>query len=148
PGALLLSLCALACGLRLSCLFQPMRYAESLTYVWYAARPLYLLLCKYDFPNNHIFHSLCVKACCGVFGDARWAVRLPALGAGLFLVAATYAVARALGGRRAAMLSACLVACSSVLIEYSTNARGYSMVALLFLLMLGLACWLLGHRSL
>ncbi len=148
PVVAWLSLATLAAlGLRLVFLFQPMRYDESFTYSEYASGPIYLLLCKYNYPNNHVFHSLCVHLCCRAFGGEPWAIRLPALTAGLLLVPACYAAGRALFDRRAALLGAGLAACWSLLIEYSTNARGYALVALVFLLMLATGRLLLRQRT-
>jgi hypothetical protein len=147
-GLALLAIVALAAGLRLAFLGQPMRYDEAFTYAEYASRPVYVILSKYDFPNNHVFHSLCVHAVCGVLGDAPWAVRLPAFLAGLFVIPATYAAARALYDRPTALFSAALTAGSSILIEYSTNARGYTMITLFFLLLVRLGCSLLGQPRL
>jgi dolichyl-phosphate-mannose-protein mannosyltransferase len=137
-GALLL---ATGIGLlvRLNFLFQPMRYDESVTYVHYASRPWYVALTTYTAPNNHVFHSLLVHVSTSIFGSAPWAIRLPALLAGVLLVPASYLTARLLYGRRAALLGAGLVASSSALVEYSTNARGYTILALIFLLLLALA---------
>jgi hypothetical protein len=144
----LLALVGLAAGLRFAFLGQPMRYDEAFTYAEYASRPVYVLVSKYDFPNNHIFHSLCVHTVCRLLGDAPWAVRLPAFLAGLLLVPAVYAAARALFDRPTALLSAALVAGSSALIEYSTNARGYTLVALCFLLLIRLGSSLLQRPNL
>jgi len=124
---------------RLDFLFQPMRYDESVTYVHYASRPWYIALTTYTAPNNHVFHSLLVHLSTVVFGGAPWAIRLPAFTAGLLLVPASYITARTLFGRNAALLTAGLVASSSVLIEYSTNARGYTLLTLDFVLLLALA---------
>jgi hypothetical protein len=145
---ILLAIVVLGAGLRLAFLSQPMRYDEAFTYTEYASRPVYVILSKYDLPNNHVFHSLCVHAACGLFGDAPWAVRLPAFLAGLFVIPATYAAARALYDRPTALLSASLVAGSSILIEYSTNARGYTLITLCFLLLVRLGCALLERPSL
>jgi hypothetical protein len=144
----LLAIVALAAGLRLSFLGQPMRYDEAFTHAEYASRPVYVIVSKYDLPNNHVFHSLCVHAVCAVLGDAPWAVRLPAFLAGLLVIPTTYAAARALYDRPTALLSASLVAGSSILIEYSTNARGYTMITLCFLLLIRLGCALLERPSL
>ena len=127
---------------RLDFLFQPMRYDESGTFIHYASKPLYVGLTSYTAPNNHLFHTLLVHISYLMFGNEPWAIRLPALVAGVLLVPATYVAARALYGRHAALLAAALVASSSVLIEYSTNARGYTLVALLFVLLLALATYL------
>jgi hypothetical protein len=139
-AAALLAVVALAAALRLAFLSQPMRYDEAFTYAEYASRPLHVVVSKYDYPNNHVFHSLCVHAACALLGDSPWAIRLPAFLAGVLVVPACYAAARALYGRPAALLSACLAAGSSVLIEYSTNARGYALITLLFLLLIRLGC--------
>jgi hypothetical protein len=124
---------------RLEFLFQPMRYDESVTYIHYASRPWYIALTTYTAPNNHVFHSLLVHVSTTLFGGAPWAVRLPAFLAGVLLVPATYVAARAFYGKHAALVAAGLVASSSVLVEYSTNARGYTLVALCFVLLLALA---------
>jgi hypothetical protein len=144
----LLVLIALAAGLRLAFLGQPIRYDEAFTHAEYAGRPLYVLVSKYDLPNNHVFHSLCVHVACGLLGDAPWAIRLPAFLAGLLMVPAAYAAARALYDRPTGLLCAALVAGSSILVEYSTNARGYTLLALFFLLLIRLGCSLQGRKNL
>ena len=115
---------------RLDFLFQPMRYDESVTYVHYASRPFYIGATTYTAPNNHVLHTLLVHVSTALFGGAPWAIRLPAFLAGVLLVPASYVAARLLYGRVAALLAVALVATSSTLIEYSTNARGYTLVAL------------------
>ena len=137
--AVLGSLALLALLLRLEYLTQPMRYDESTTYVHYASQPWYIALTTYTAPNNHVFHSVLVHLSTAVLGGEPWAIRLPALVAGVLLVPATYVAARALYGRDAALVAAGLVAGSSVLVEYSTNARGYTLAALVFVLLLALA---------
>ena len=132
-------LTATALAVRLSFLFQPMRYDESVTYVHYASRPWYIALTNYTAPNNHVFHSLLAHVSTLVFGGAPWAIRLPALVAGVLLVPASYVAGRAFYGRTAALLTASLVASSSMLIEYSTNARGYTLLALIFMTLLALS---------
>jgi dolichyl-phosphate-mannose-protein mannosyltransferase len=135
---------------RLEFLFQPMRYDESVTYVHYASQPWYIPLTTYTAPNNHVFHSLLVHLSTVVFGSDPWAIRLPAFVAGILLVPASYVAGRALYGKHAALVGAALVAGSSVIVEYSTNARGYTLVALVFVLLLALATrlstsWSLGE---
>jgi dolichyl-phosphate-mannose-protein mannosyltransferase len=128
---------------RLEFLFQPMRYDESVTYVHYASRPWYIALTTYTAPNNHVLHSELVHLTTAVLGGAEWAIRLPALVAGILLVPATYVAGRALYGRHAGLVGAGLVAASSLLVEYSTNARGYTLLALCFGLLLALGTRLL-----
>lgn len=124
---------------RLAFLDQPMRYDEAFTYIRYASKPLGIALADYSSPNNHLLHSFLVHIVSLCLGHDPWALRLPALVAGLLLVPTTYLVARLLYDAPAALLAGALVAASSPLIEYSTNARGYTLVVLLFLLSLVLA---------
>jgi hypothetical protein len=133
-GAILLA----AVLVRVEFLFQPMRYDEAGTYVHYASQPLYIGLTTYTAPNNHLLNTFLVHVSTAIFGDEPWAIRLPAFLAGILLVPATYLAGRLLYGRAAALLAAGLVAASSVLVEYSTNARGYTLVALAFALLLAL----------
>jgi hypothetical protein len=130
---------AVAIAVRLDFLFQPMRYDEAGTYVHYASEPLYIGLSSYTAPNNHLFHTLLVHLVTSVLGSAPWAIRLPALLAGVLLVPATYLAGRAVYDGRVGLVAAALVAGSSKLIEYSTNARGYTLLALVFMLDLALA---------
>lgn len=128
-GTLLL-LTLVAAAARGPHLSQPMRFDEAYTDNEYASRPWYVAISKYDAPNNHVLHSVLVLAATRVLGDAPWAVRLPAFLAGVLLVPATMLLTAAVGGKRSATLAGLLVATSSPLIEYSTNARGYTLVAL------------------
>jgi hypothetical protein len=132
---------------RVEFLFQPMRYDESGTYVHYASQPLYIGLTTYTAPNNHLLNTLLIHVSTAVLGNHPWAIRLPALVAGVALVPATYLAGRLLYDRGSALLAAALVASSSVLIEYSTNARGYTAVALIFILLVALATRLADSHS-
>jgi uncharacterized membrane protein len=130
---------AIAVALRLANLAQPMRYDESVTYLDFARHPLAEALSRFHSPNNQPFHTLLVKAFVTMFGSDPWVLRLPALIAGVLVVPATWAVAHAIYGARAALLAAALVSSSGVLTLYSTNARGYSLIVLAFLVLVLIA---------
>lgn len=134
-------------ALRLLNLWQPMRYDESVTYLEFIRHPLSQALSRYDQPNNHVFHTLLAKGSAAAFGNAPWALRLPAFLAGVALIPLAYAVARALHNARAALIAAALVASSGVLALYSTNARGYSIVVLAFLVLVLIAARLIHAPS-
>jgi Dolichyl-phosphate-mannose-protein mannosyltransferase len=121
---------------RIIFLAQPARFDEAVSYLDYASKPLYLLLSVYTEPENHIFNTLLVHFSTGIFGGRLWAIRLPALCAGILMVPLAYLVGRQLYGRAAAVVGASLVATSSSLLEYSTNGRGYMIVGCCFLLLL------------
>jgi len=119
---------------RIAVMDVPMRYDEAATYDNYVSKPLYVGLANYSTPNNHLLHTFLAKLSVSALGSGPWAIRLPAFLAGVALVPASFALARVLYGRVAALLAAALVATSSTLVEYSTNARGYTIVALLTVL--------------
>ncbi len=138
----LLALLALAVGLRVAFLSLPMRTDEAFTFTRYAAKPLWVGLANYSAPNNHVFHTLLVHLAYQLLGNEPWVLRLPALLAGALSVPAAYVCVRAHFDKRAALLAAGLVSASSALVEYSTNARGYTLVTLFFLASLALAVYL------
>lgn len=140
----LLAIVAIGVALRLAWLFQPIRYDEAITYFTCARGGVRAALTEYGAPNNHVFHSLLV---CGTttLSNAVWTIRLPAFVAGALVPLAAFHVGRRLHGREAALLGAALVACSAHLIEYATNARGYSIVTLFSLLQVLLAKRIVRH---
>ena len=136
PG--LIGLVAVGALLRLYYLDQPMRYDESITYLHYASQPWETAIGSYTYPNNHVFHTLLVKACVTLFGDDPWALRLPAYVAGVAMMPLTFWLGRREFGSSAAYLGTALVAGSGALVLYSTNARGYTMICAATLILAGL----------
>ena len=128
------TLLAIIC--RLAALRQPMRYDESVTWAYFVGRSWTTIVSQYQFPNNHVFYSLLAKATSSLAAWEPWALRLPAALAGIAIVPLTWAVGRRFADRDSALLGAALAAASTPLILYSTNARGYSLVVMLFLCLL------------
>ncbi len=140
-------LTAVAALVRIPLLSQPMGADESATFLYYASHPLPIALTIYGSPNNHILHSALMHLSFRMFGGAEWALRLPAFLAGVALVPLTYwtsrNVAPALSRRgraespshtHGALIAAALSATAPVLIDYSTDARGYTMLCCFVLL--------------
>lgn len=127
--------------LRVVVLFQPVIYDEAFTYVYYAVRPVQVILSDYSYPNNHILHTLLVKLSTSLFGVGASSLRLPALLAGILAMPLFYAFVRAMFNRYIALLALSFVAASGVLIEYSALARGYSLTWMFMLL-----GWLAGRH--
>jgi hypothetical protein len=117
----------------------PMRYDEATTYDNYVSKPLYVSLANYSTPNNHLLNTALAAVSVTIGGNGPAAVRAPAFVAGVLVVVAAFAAAWLLYGRAAALLTAALVAGSSTLVEYSANARGYTLVALFTLTALAAA---------
>jgi hypothetical protein len=124
------------------------RYDEAYTFLNFAAVPLGTGMDLYPFPNNHLLHTFFVHDVWKVLGDSLTVIRLPALVAGILTVPAIYAAGRALYGPAAGLLAAALAAASPPLIEYSANARGYTMIWLATALLIALGARLLKQRDL
>jgi uncharacterized membrane protein len=140
PGDLvvLLILIAAGAGLRVAYAGQPMRPDEAAAYGDFAARSWPELLASYPRPGNHILHTALVKLSTGVFGDAPWAIRLPALLAGIAIIPLTAWAGLRLVGRAGALVGAAIVAAWGPLVLHATNARGYSLVVAASLVVLAL----------
>lgn len=115
-------------------LWQGMGHDEAYTYVAFAGRSLLAVLSDYHLPNNHILHSLLVFISTRLLGAAPWAVRLPAYLAGVALIPLAYLAGRALYNRGAGLLAAALTAALPVLVDFSVDARGYTLMAVFSLL--------------
>jgi hypothetical protein len=124
--------------LRLYHIRQPMRHDEAYTYLGYASLPFVDALSVYRDPNNHLFHTLLVWLSTRLLGASPPAIRLPAFVAGMLIVPMVYVLARRFADRSTALLAMALAAVWPALVLYSTNARGYSIVALAFLVLLAL----------
>ena len=139
----------LLCGLilRVNALNDPITYDEAYTYQAFASQPLFVLLTDYHLPNNHIFHSLLVHFSTLIFGNHLWALRLPMLLAGMGLIWATYLLGTRLYAPEVGLASAALAAVSPEEILHATSARGYSLVALLTLLIFYLGVLVLREKK-
>ena len=118
---------------RVTALSLPMRFDEAVTYVEFVRKPWSTVVSSYPYPNNHVFFSLLAKATSALAPSEPWAIRLPAFIFGLAIVPLTYSVGRAFFGRREGLIGAAFAATATPLVLYSVNARGYAIVAALFL---------------
>jgi len=130
----LLGLTLFAVFARVGFIHTPMEHDEAYTFSVFAVQPLHLALSDYHFPNNHLFHTLLVHLSYRLLGPAVWAVRLPAFIAGVLLAPLGFLLARRLYGQWAGIVAGAAIASAPVLIDYSVNARGYTLLALFTLL--------------
>jgi hypothetical protein len=130
--ALALAAVTVAAGLlRAVRLGHPMRYDEAFTFLRFAASPDPAVWFAYETPNNHLLHTLLVRLATWLAGPWPAAIRTPAFLAGAALVPVGGHLARRIAGRPlAGLIAAVLIGASSLVIEYSANARGYSLVCL------------------
>jgi uncharacterized membrane protein len=115
-------------ALRMHFLFDPIEFDEADTLLSYASRPLLVGMSWYAMPNNHILHTVLLHFVSMVFGQSEWAVRLPALAAGMVLIPLTYALGKQFFDSNTGLIAACLVACTSSMVSYSVNGRGYTIL--------------------
>jgi hypothetical protein len=133
---------------RLVPLQDGMNHDESYTFVVFGSTSLFNIVTNYQLPNNHILNSVLIFFSTRLLGNQPWAVRLPALTAGLLLVPATYALAKSMYDKYTALLAALLVAVLPGTIMYATSGRGYTLVALFTVLTLWLAIYLRSVKNL
>jgi hypothetical protein len=133
--AALIAIVLVGIAVRLMFLDRPMQLDEAYTYNEYASKPVLDGISWYTLPNNHLLNTLLIHVSTALLGNQRWVVRLPALAAGLGVIVATFALVDRLGGRTVALLATALVAASAPQIDYSTNARGYTLVGAIALVL-------------
>ncbi len=114
--------------LRAAWLDHLMRYDEAYQFIQFANIKDGNLF-FYQTPNNHVLHTMLVRLFVTFGGESPQVMRMPAFLAGVAIIPLAAVLARRISGRwEAGLIAAALAACSSILIEYSANARGYSMV--------------------
>jgi len=128
----LLAALVIGVGVRGYFLAQPMRYDESVTFLNFANKGFLDLFC-YPYPNNHVLHSILVKASTLIWGAHPGSIRLPAFLAGIALIPLIFCFCRSLG--HSGVIASVTAAVFPYLVSYSTNARGYSLLVLLTLLL-------------
>jgi len=106
----------------------PIHSDEAWTYLNYVSRNPIHIMAEYRSPNNHILHNLFAWLTTTAMGDTVVALRIPAFLAGLICLPLTYWLALKLGNRHSALLAMAMVAVWPMLVDYSANARGYSMI--------------------
>ena len=127
-GRLVLLVIVPASVLRLMLLRRPVAYDEAYSYVNFASRSWYLAISDYNSPNNHLLNTLFMCVCRYWGGQRETLFRIPALLIGILLVVLIYRWAVTWADRWTALVAATLAGCSPLLISYSVDARGYTLV--------------------
>jgi 4-amino-4-deoxy-L-arabinose transferase-like glycosyltransferase len=129
----LAALVVLAAGLRLATLDQQsLWYDEAYTPVHVLHPSLWATLRSVaNTENTPPLWYLLVWADTRLFGTGAVALRLPSALAGIAAVPVVWAIGLELGGRRAGLIAAALVATSPLFVWYSQEARAYALFVLL-----------------
>ena len=147
PLIILFGIIALGIFFRYAYLWRPMGHDETYTFMAFASRGLRYSVTDYHLPNNHVFHTILVNLAFQLFGDSPAIIRLPTFLAGILIIPATYLVGKKIFGTNIALVSASIVASLPVLIDYSTTARGYTILTLFSLIIVALALFIKGHKN-
>ncbi len=133
--------------LRVIFISLPLTADESMTFLRYVNKPLLEGPLYYHNVNNHILHSIFAYLINLLFGHKLYLLRIPALIAGILLIPISYLASRIIYDKYSALLLASLISFSSILIEYSTLARGYTLSCMFFMLALLVAVYKLNKDS-
>jgi hypothetical protein len=133
--------------LRLMDINQSIAYDEAYTFIHFASRAFKHILADYSAPNNHIFHTILVGIAYRLFGGQPWVLRLPAFLAGILMIPAMYFTARRFFFSSQALAASALIAITPSFINYSVNARGYTLLFLFALLLTNFAGILVIRQS-
>jgi uncharacterized membrane protein len=126
---------------------RAMEYDEAYTFSEFARHSLRQVITDYHVPNNHVFHTILVHFSYLLFGKSPWAIRLPAFLAGLVLVPAVYGLGRQNYPVPVSLAAVAGVAVFPVLVFYSVNARGYTLICLWTVLLLLLSEYVRRRRN-
>jgi len=133
--------------LRIIDINQYIAYDEAYTFIHFASRAFKHILADYSAPNNHIFHTILVGIAYRLFGGQPWALRLPAFIAGILMIPAMYVTARRFFSSNQALAASALIAVTPSFINYSVDARGYTLLFLFALLLTNFAGILVTQQS-
>jgi len=135
----------LAAGLivRVLLLDRPVGLDEAYSFLEYGAVSPLRSLRDYSATNNHLLNSLLMHVAFRIFGAEFWAIRLPAFLFGAATIPAAYLVGRMAVSRFVGLIAAGVVAFSVSMIDYSTNARGFAMVAFFSVVQFGVGLLIL-----
>jgi hypothetical protein len=147
PLIFLGGLMALGIFFRYAYLWRPMGHDEAYTFVAFASRGLRYSISNYHLPNNHVFHTIFVNLAYQLFGDSPAVIRLPAFLAGILIILATFLVGKQFFSTYTALVSASIIASLPVMIDYSTTARGYTILTFFTLLIVSLAAYVKDHKN-
>ena len=126
---------AVCVGLAARNLDLPIRFDEAKNINQFAAKPVWTILSDYSRPT-HILHNLLLRAAHEFLGTSPAALRAPAFLAACLTLPAVWWFMRREYGWLAAAFAAALAGTSPLFIEYATNARGYTLLTLLFMVTL------------
>lgn len=117
---------------------QQMRLDEASSFAMYASASPLVSLLTYDTPNNHILHSVLMWLSVSLFGPSEFSARLPAFAFSMLIPVCMLAAGRSILSPMIALVGTGLYAGSVIGVDIATNARGYPIVIVAMLILIGL----------
>ncbi len=148
PFIILLVIIGFAIFFRYAYMWKPMGHDETYTFMAFASRGLRVVITDYHLPNNHVFHTILVNLFYHLFGDSPAVIRLTAFIGGILIIPVTYLVGKIFYGWKIGLVAASVLAALPVMIDYSSTARGYTVITLFALIIIALAAYVKDHRNL
>ncbi len=111
---------------------QSITIDEAYTFNHYLDNAWSNLFAQPYFTNNHVLFSILAKFSQAIFGNAEWALRLPSVIAGFFLVLGVFAVLEISVARTTRWVALIAIALHPLLLDFSVAARGYGLGLTLF----------------
>lgn len=103
----------------------PITYDEAYSYLRFARQPYSGILRDYTFTNNHILHTVLLRALTQAFGDSLVVLRLPAFAGAMAFLLALWRLHKRLG--TLGQLWAAVVALTPTVVDYGALARSYTL---------------------
>ena len=148
PLAVLLVIIIFGIFFRYAYLWRPMGHDETYTFMAFASRGLRVVITDYHLPNNHIFHTILVNLFSQMLGDSPAVIRLPAFIAGILIFPATYLIGKIFYDWKIGLVAASVIAALPVLVDYSTTARGYTIITLFALMIVAISAYVKDNQNL
>ena len=148
PLIILMLIVVLGTFFRYAYLWRPMGHDEAYTFMAFASRGLGVVITDYHLPNNHIFHTVLVNLFYQFLGDSPAVIRLAAFIAGILIIPASYLIAKIFYDWKIGLIAASIIAALPVMVDYSTTARGYTLITLFALILVVLAAYVKGSQNL
>jgi uncharacterized membrane protein len=118
---------------RLAFVSRPLEPVETHTWSLVTTQSVFWTMTHYGSFDNHVLHSILAHLSTALFGNHVWALRLPALLAGLVSIPLAWACARSLGGAWAGLWAATGLAILPCFVGDSIHARGGALLGLALL---------------
>jgi uncharacterized membrane protein len=148
PLAFLLLIIIVGAFFRYAYMWRPMGHDETYTFMAFASRGLRVVITDYHLPNNHVFHTIWVNLFYQLLGDSPAVIRLTAFIAGILIIPATYWIAKIFYDWKIGLVAASIISALPVMVDYSTTARGYTIIALFALIIVGIAAFVKDDQNL